>query len=374
MWFGALFRIMLAMALSACVVSSFLAHWSLLDGAPRNSLQMFLDGQAHRPFAYRLLAPTLVESIEGAMPSPVRERLANDVAPWFRMRFVDPLSKRYEALLPGITDRARMDWASEVYRSSYVVMVGLMFISLAGALLMLHRAAILLGADRRGAIFAMLAYALFVPTMFLNGGYFYDFPEQLGAVALICCVLERKWWLAAFVLFLMQLNKETALLMVIFLSPYLWQVGRWRALRLGMAGVLLCVVMLVWVRMRYADLPGMPVEWHWQENRAFWLRPSSWVAGYDFYAIGHEFPRMTFLGVFISGLVFGGWQGWQRFSPTRIAAFMAFLTLATLLLAMGATDEFRNISLAVPFLVLLLFEKGGTRLQGWQTRPICANG
>ena len=36
-------------------------------------------------------------------------------------------------------------------------------------------------------------------TLFLNGGYFYDFTEQLGALLLLCCVLRERWVLSLIV-------------------------------------------------------------------------------------------------------------------------------------------------------------------------------
>jgi hypothetical protein len=40
-----------------------------------------------------------------------------------------------------------------------------------------------------------------------------------------------------------------------------------------------------------------------------------------------------------------------------VAATLSFALLAALLLTMGFTDELRNVSLATPFLVLLLVER-----------------
>lgn len=349
-----IFRLLLVLALAAFDVSAFLSHWSLADGAPRNSLQMFLDGQAHRPFAYRLLAPSVVKSIEAAMPDATRSLLANDVAPTLRAQYVEPLLKIYEPRIPGITARAHQDWERERYRSSFVVMVALMFLSLAAAILLVHRAATLLGANELAATGAMVAYGLVVPTMFLNGGYFYDFTEQLGAMAFICCIYQRKWWLSGVVLFLMQINKETALLLPFFMLPHIWKASRWQGLRWVMANLLICISLLVLVRLYVADLPGQASEWHLQTNLNFWLSPASWQRTADFYAVGIELPRITFLLFSLSALAIG----WRRGDTANVmGATMAFFVLAVLLFTMGYTDEFRNISLALPLLVLLLFEQ-----------------
>ena len=55
------------------VLLVFLSHWSLLDGAPRNSLGLFLLQQAERPFAYRWLMPVLVQGLQAILPAEVQE-------------------------------------------------------------------------------------------------------------------------------------------------------------------------------------------------------------------------------------------------------------------------------------------------------------
>lgn len=186
---------------------------------PRNSLKLFLEGKAHRPFAYRVLGPSVVGAVDALLPETVQGFLAEQIAPKFRTRYVEPLMVLYEERLPGIGQRAATDWNNPHYRHSYVLMVMLMFASLAGAMLIIRRCAHLLGADNRRANSVMLLYAAIMPTLFLNGGYFYDFIEQFGACLLIWYVLQARWLPAILVLLLMQCNKETALLMVFFLAP-----------------------------------------------------------------------------------------------------------------------------------------------------------
>ena len=345
-------RWLAALLLSVCVVSAFLAHWSLLDGAPRNSLRLFLDNQADRPFAYRILAPALVRAVDAALPAPAQGFLADRVAPRFHARYVEPLRTIFESLIPGISARADADWADARYRRSYVLMVMLMLASFTAAMLLIRRAACLLGASAFRADSVMLLYALITPTLFLKGGYFYDFTEQLGAAALICCVLQARWRLALLMLLLMQANKETALLMVAFLAPYAWRTLRWRMLAPAALALFLCVLLLLWERWTYAGLPGQPTEWHLGGNLSFWSSGSSWRATEDFHQVGVALPRTTFLYFALLALA----TGWWRRGATLPAASLAFGVLAVLLLCMGFEDEFRNLSLAMPLLVLLMAE------------------
>lgn len=344
----------MAIVLASWVVSAFLSHWSLLDGAPRNSLQLFLDGQADRPFAYRLLAPAVVRVVDASLPETAQSFLANQLAPVLFMRYVKPLENKYEAIVPGITARAQVDWADARYRRSYVLMVMLLVASFAGAMLLIHRAARFLGAGRLAASAVMVLYAMVTPTMFLNGGYFYDFTEQLGAAALICCVLESRWLLALLVLVLMQINKETGFLMGLFLAPYAWHSVRWRMVLPAILALLLCVTLGLFVQWAYVHLLGQPTEWHLAENLTFWSRLSSWTATEDFHSVGLVLPRMAFLYFATASLILGCWK---TRGPELLAAAGAFFVLLGLLLTMGFKDEFRNLSLSLPLLLLLFVER-----------------
>jgi hypothetical protein len=239
-------------------------------------------------------------------------------------------------------------------------MVTLMFCSLAASILLMHRAAIKLGATSAGANAAMILYAMVMPTMFLNGGYFYDFIEQLGALALICLVLESRWLLALFTLLLMQLNKETAFLMVLYLIPYSLHLNRKKIAMYALLAIALCLVLLASVRFVHSGLPGNVSEWHLPQNLAFWSAPGNWLRLWDFYSIGTDFPRMIFL-IFSVFVLTIGWCSSR--TPTLVAATVSFLTLGGLLITMGYQDEFRNMSLALPFLILLLSEKSNDALK-----------
>lgn len=343
-------RWILLLVISGLVISAFLSHWSLLDGAPRNSLKLFLDGQAHRPFAYRILGPSMVNAMEALLPEMVQSFLAEKIAPKFWKRYVEPLMGIYEEQLPGISQRAATDWNDPHYRSAYVLMVMLIFISFAGAMIVIRRCARLLGANPAKATCVMLLYAAVVPTLFLNGGYFYDFTEQLGACLLIWYVLQARWLPALGLLLLMQANKETALLMVMFLAPFSWRLMGWRMFPRATLALLSCLVIFLWIRWAHAALPGQPTEWHLPENLIFWSRLASWMNTEDFYSLGLALPRMSYLLFVVATVAFGCYKG---ASPMLLAASLAFVTLAALLLTLGFQDEFRNLSLGVPLMVLI---------------------
>jgi hypothetical protein len=351
---------LLALVLSAWVVSVFLSHWSLLDGFPRNGLSRFLESKAYKPFAYRVLAPAIVNGADAALPESVRTVLADRVAPALRARYLEPLFVVWEPF--GVNAPARADWERSHYRSAYVLMVLLMFGSLAGAVFLIHDTARMLGASAAGAFGAMLLYAAVLPTLFLNGGYFYDFTEQLFALLLLCCVLRQRWLLSLIVVALMQLNKETALLMVLFVLPFVWRSLRGRSVAWIVPQLAACGALLWWVRSKFAGSQGESSEWHLPGNLEFWSDPANWIATEDLYSVNFPLPRITFFCFGLAALLIG-WIRRNSPTPALVAATLAFATLLSLLVTKGFRDEWRNLSLAVPLLVLLLVERPERRTE-----------
>lgn len=129
---------------------------------------------------------------------------------------------------------------------------------------------------------------------------------------------------------------------------------RWRMVPKAALALILCLVVFLWVRWAHVTLPGQPTEWHLRENLIFWSRLTSWTSRDDFYSLGIALPRMTYLIFAVGSLAFGWYKGT---SPLLLTATFAFVILAALLLCMGFEDEFRNLSLSLPLLVLIWAER-----------------
>ncbi len=344
----------MAISLSAWIISIFLSHLSLLDGAPRSSLQLYLTNQAEKPFAYRMLAPAIVRRVDSVTPEPLQLFLSEKIAPKFFTHYVAPLGPSVEKIIPGITQWANKDWEEPAYRRSYVWMVVLMFVSFATAMLLLRQAILATGVSARTADLAMFVYAVITPTTFLNGGYFYDFTEQLGATALLFCVIKAHWILGLITVLLMQMNKETAFLMIFFTVPFAWHIQRWHVFSRVAIPMLLCFMIFLWIRLKYSYSPGQSAEWHLSENIDFWMNPSSWTKTNDFYHSPIMLPRMTYLYFTLATLVAGLWK--RQITPALVSTLSAFFILGGLMLTKGFADEFRAIGLMTPLLILLLSE------------------
>ena len=331
------------------VVSAFLGQWSLLDGAPRNSLALYLDGQAERPFAYRLLMPTLVRSLGKALPEGLQLTLADHLAPHLREHYVRPLQARHEAALPGISERAEGDWRRPDYRRDYVLMVGLIWLAFLGALLAVRQIALTLGGGENLATQLMLGYALIYPWVFLNGGYFYDFGEQFFACTLVWLALAGRWTTFSALLLLMQCNKETAVLMPFLLAPLLWSRRSVALLlRLGLL-TLACLAIYYSIRLRAAHLPGQSGEWNWPGNLQFWQTPDNWLLFYQPYGVDTvPVPHIAFPLAAFAALL---WSWRHGLTEPALAATLSLGVMLGLLLTLGFRDEYRAVGMCLPFLI-----------------------
>ncbi len=345
-----------ALLLAALVLTSFLRSWSLLDGNPRNGLQAYLDGSAHRPFAYRSLLIDATRSVEHTLPPSARSWLADAVAPQLYALCVEPWRARYDALYPGFGGVVDALWAQPAYRANYALVVVAMLLSLAVAILAVASSAAHLGCSTARTLGLTVYFALMLATSFLNGGYFYDFTEQLFACWLVYCAVTRRWGLFAVLLLLpMQMNKETALLMIFFVAPL---IGSWRDRALLVKGgflLALCVAILVTLWTVHAGAPGGVAEWHLPANVAFWRDPQSWLTASDMLASGVPLPRMTYLLLPVFGVIMALRTG---VTPLFRTVLVAVAVLGPLMLLLGYRDEFRALNLALPLLVSAIAATG----------------
>lgn len=352
--------------LASVLVHVFLSHWSLLDGAPRNGLGVYLEGQADRPFAYRWLAPLLVQQLSAMLPESLAAWAANEIAPLLQQAYVAPLLQKYEPLLPGITARALADWRSPDYRASYVLMAGLLWLSCAASLGLISRMARMLGSTQTQAALLALIYTLVYPGVFLHAGYFYDIFEQMFALLAICCVLRQRWKMLALVLVAMQCNRETAILLPIFLAPLIHATLRTRdhkilALTWLVLAMAACMAIDQGTKRFFAGNAGASFEFHLFQNLDFWRDAATWTASYDIYAIGVALPRLLFLAGLVPLSIA------SLMAPRNPMAWSAGLCLATmslLFITVGYRDEFRAMGICLPLLLVALACRWGKPVPG----------
>ncbi len=350
-------RFLLYMVLTTMLLSTFLMNWSFLDGTNWNSLKVALDGTAHQPVVYRRLMPETVTLIRAALPPEAKQVLSEVVAPQFYQFYARPLIAHYEKSVPAITLQASLDWEDPEYRVAYVVMYYLCWVCLFLALYVTRQTAALLtkasaGTMRGVAECAPLFAVLCLPFSFLNGGYFYDFPEYLLLSLALYASLSGNLLLLVAASMLAVVNKETAWLFSLFLAPILHH--RWGTKKAAIRLVLIVACQLLiahLIQARYAANAGASHGFILTQNLLFWSTPANWWAVGDHIGRGFFFPRLTLLVMLVAALVYGLRSAPRHVSMATVAALMA---TGVLLVSIGYRDELRNLSLAFPLVYALV--------------------
>jgi hypothetical protein len=354
------FKVVIYLLASLAVMFVFLSNWSLLDGMPRNSFAKFLDGTAHKPFVYRLLLPQVVSHTEPLLPDAVRDMLANNIAPVLQAKFANRFIDKFKYDEPGLRARANKDWSQLSYRSSYVLAVILLYASLLATLFVLSRIAAVVGASTPVTIWAPVIYIFVLPLTYLNGGYYYDIPEQFFVSLLLLAALTCNWTVFVLAALLGQLNKETMLLMPLILTPLFFKKPGWtRTLLIAGAVSVICFLIYMATKAAFAANPGMTMEYNLGNNLTFWAIPMSYIRTADIYAIGLPIPRSSFLLVLIAILFYAK----RAPRSIQLSAGLAMLVFFPLYLAYGFFDEFRSMGTAFPLLYLIAIGS----MQGKQT-------
>ncbi|SFV33383.1 hypothetical protein [Hyphomicrobium facile] len=171
---------------------------------PRVTLDMYLDGEAHRPFAYRVLVPTVIRELDNITPSFVSSQL-------------DQIATKLEAstsVAAGITNK----------NPRAILWLGLILtVSLVGYVVAGHRLySELFPGSASLACLGTLQLAIIVPFLGQKLGHVYDFTVLFFMMMLLLAMRlgNRPLYIAVFALAC--LNKETAILAVFAYGAVYW--------------------------------------------------------------------------------------------------------------------------------------------------------
>ncbi len=339
-WIGAL--TLVYMAIGAWCTNSFMEKWGFREREYRYGFTQMLDHTSHRPFAYRVLIPFVVNGLYDLLGPSARDRFPDleKIRPAVRSRF--------------FRAEGQLDWTPEL-SLKYHITYGILYLSLLGAMFALRplTAAFFPGQPALRDVGPLLFVTL-LPLSFISGGYFYDFPELLFLAGGFAAAASRRYRLLLVLVSLATLNKETAVLVPILLWPILaanegrWSAGKQVAL-LTVLGVGISLVVKWWL----AGNPGSTVEFQLWENLRYWGKITSYFKFTDFYAPLLPFPKgMNLMLVFVVGGTL--FYGWKTKSPTLKHMLILALTInLPLLLAFSSMDELRNLSLSfVPMYIV----------------------
>ena len=189
--------------------------------------------------------------------------------------------------------------------------------------------------------------------MLTEGGYFYDMPELLFmALAVLLALRGHVVWLVILTA-LATYNKESFLLFVITLYPFL-------RMRFSLRGTLviqaillaIAVAINVAVKLQYADNIGAPVESQLVSHVLWLLKPSSYFA----FEVNYGIPTpkgLNILHFILVGILVR--QGWRYMSSAvRQHFWIAFAINLPLFVAFCYEGELRNLSMLYMTLIILL--------------------
>jgi hypothetical protein len=337
-----LFRTSLYLIVAAVVLNTFMNQWGFRGHSPRYGFEALVSYEAHRPFAFRMLTPALINASTALVP----RSLLDELVEWDLTRT--------KADGPWLSAHRRFGWGSHPLPQHYVAYLALWPV-LFLLILAMRRLTRLERCFPDAFVDCAPALALLVlPLAFSRGGYVYDFPELLLITAALCLLVERRWVLYYACFMLACLNKETAILLVIYFVALELAKMRSRLLlaHIGMHA-LLGLPILAWQRLAFAKNPGAGAEFQLWENLRFLLSPEPWIRTWDPYG-----PLLPFPGPFnilslvlIGGAVFMFWPEKPR--RWRLAFRVMIPVLVSLVVLFGTRDEARNFSLIFPVTYLL---------------------
>jgi hypothetical protein len=336
------FRTSLYLIVAALVLNTFMNRWGFRRRSPRYGFTALVTYEAHRPFAFRVLTPAAINAVTLATPRSLLDGLME----W-------DLSRVQEDH-PPLSAHRRFGWGADPLPQHYVAYLALWPVVF---LLLVAMRRLTRLQDRFSDAFVDVAPALALlalPLAFSRGGYVYDFTELLLVTVCVGLLLERRWILYYACFALACLNKETAILLVIYCATLHVRRLSSRALmaHAGLHG-LVGVPILLWQRFAFAGNPGAGAEFQLWDNLRFLASPEPWLRFWEPYG-----PLLAFPGPFnlLSMAVFGAavFLFW-RDKPRHLRLAFALMTsvLLLLLVLFGNLDEVRNLSLAFPVAYLL---------------------
>lgn len=330
---------------SAVVLQLFMMEFGFGDAKHTwLNFDRYLKHQANRPYVYRVLTPSIINTLTWLVPDVVRDRIEgaesadNESALALKIREVKTIynwrdGRTVERIVGNVF----------LFCNLFIIL-----------LLLRHITKQIYDFSPLVNDLAPVIALPFLAFSFLNSGFMYDFPEIALALACFALVLRGNWIAYYLCYVLACLNKETGVLILIYFLTL--QVGRMpmkkvavhAALHLAMGGAV-----VLSVRAAFADYPGSPVEFHLWENLRFLSSPRTFLQFTDNYALLIPVPRsynVLNLALFLP-LVFIGWKS----KPHRIRIqFLAMVAVLTpLYIVWGVSDEIRVFYLTLPTLYLL---------------------
>jgi hypothetical protein len=316
--------------------------WSL-EGQYGGTFQTMMDGTADRPWVYRRMLPVIGNWVGSHIPDSTQDRFYN-----FKAADGRPLREHFfQSTIAN--DRQYF------VRYAAIYITDLLFAWL--ATYAMYRTSASLGFERPIASLAAIIMVLMMPYVI---AYFYDFPELAFLALATWVAIDFDWWWLIPVCALATWNKESFLLFIPALYPFIrGRVSRKQAL-IGIC-VLLAAALAVYVpvHMRFQNNPGGTVLMRF-DHQILWTRQLSKMFGHD-----TTYGILTLTPYNPLCLAFIAWTAWRQWGHlpkvARSHARIAFAVNIPLYFLFCEVGELRDLSLLYVTMLLLIAQN----LRAW---------
>lgn len=327
-------------------IQSFSYKWTTVAIHEQYSLEKVLNREAPKPYAYRLLMPTLVNEVTGAIPISVYGKL---------------LDRSSKTLFANIGSEATLLKETATVGYGLVLILGFTFLVLTlFALRELGYETIPQRNGNRNIIIDIspILFALFLSVTYrVFNGFIYDHLELLLiSLYLLACFKEWKSIFILLILFAAVLNKETAILLPLVGMALSFTRSKEIVSKKSIAllGCQFAVVLAGYIFVRFVTqtVPGASAEWHLIGNLNFWSSLDPFLSFTTPHTQIIPFPKPSNILVAapLIAILINSWQAQTRMVKSLIS--VTALINIPLFAMFSYRDEFRNLSLMFPALYL----------------------
>lgn len=346
---------LLWLILAACtanVCNSFFTKWGFREKTTYVSLESVINNTAFQPYVYRGSIPRLVDQAVSHIDEKTQLKLYQSITA------SDVLKNHFFNGVPAEswTPRLALD---------YHFMYALMMVAFLIILIYMRKIYLHFKQGFTGSLLAIILFSLLYPLLFNHGAYFYDFFELLGLTLSTYFFLKNHKFLASLILILTAFNKETAFVAAFgffFLHEKDYPLNK--RIFYFTFQIILCLLVRQWIMAPYANNTDSALHFHLIDNLIYWLNPLHYLKVVNVYGIGMYAPALENIFL-ISWLLIWVKFGWKNLS-TKLKQFTLgiFIPNFMLFFTFGSRDEFRNLSLSLLAIYILLIH-GFDSFKNW---------
>lgn len=301
--------------------------------------QEMLNKTAKKPYIYRRFLPDTINGIDAATPQKIKDYLYHHQA------------SGLDAYIIAIASSPTAQNKTYFYRYQlmYIITFGFVLLSVY-AIYMVCR---VLQVPPPAAALTAVLFILLVPYFQLPAGFSYDYVELTLMCVSVTMALKFDWYWLIPVAALGAWNKESFLLYILCLYPFLRQRNSRRATIVGIATLfLLCAGIYLYMRVRYAQSAGTSVIPQFQDQlNDLTLRSFLWPLDETY---GVRVPRVEG-ALAIPLIVWTVWRGWKKLFPTvKLHAKIAAVINFPLFILFCTPGEMRDLSLLYLTFILIM--------------------